>query len=497
MSVYAWLAPLAPYLAGEWRWLGYALIALPQCVALWAVFGRRWRPDGVRRCTKCSHAFDPAERFDRAEGVRCTECGHVVRTEAAALARRGRAQVFVAGVAAAVLLAVPLMAWHSVHVFLARAILPRWVIMQRADFPNGLVLVEEVDPVQQLLDWAPNPDGSAWQANFFDYDVPDRVTGGFFFPCGNYHPWPDRWRVRAWKDPAHPSDMRHMGPCQFGVEFTANDGSPLGGTMPAVGAPGFGSDITGDGEPDVILGELNTGSGGGITWIRITPPEEAAQDGGPSFSVIGMGMFRRDEAHGDWVFMSTCHGFRYMFAPGAAGVRDPEILCTWDPLRRSWAPDSSRMRREPERALLAREAAEATRAWDECERFAVDGDDGGPIDESTLDAASRARLEALRDAGASGRFNNSCPGLKVHMLAGVVELVTTGHGAEWEAWVRMAWPPRAGDSYREWFVASMRQALETCECSEVLRELGAVPSAPAAPMVHSASPPAAESPVQR
>ena len=144
MSIYAWLAPLAPYLAGEWRWLGYAVIALPLCVALWAVFGRRWRSDGVRRCTKCSHAFDPAERFDREAGVRCTECGHVLRTEAAALARRGRAQVFVAGVAAAVLLALPLMAWHSVHVFLARALLPRWVTMQRADFPNGLVLVEEV-----------------------------------------------------------------------------------------------------------------------------------------------------------------------------------------------------------------------------------------------------------------------------------------------------------------------------------------------------------------
>jgi hypothetical protein len=367
--------------------------------------------------------------------------------------------------------------------------------MQRADFPNGLVLVEEVDPVQQLLDWAPNPDGSAWQANFYDVLGPPSED---YVDCGNeYDVWPDRWRVRAWTDLARPSDMRHMGPCQFGVEFTANDGSPLGGTMPAMGAPGFGSDITGDGEPDVIVGELNTGSGGGITWIRITLPEEAAQNGGPSFSVIGMGMFHRDEAHGDWVFMSTCHGFRYMFAPGAAGVRDPEILCTWDPLRRSWAPDASRMRREPERALLAREAAEAARAWDECERFAVDGDDGGPIDESTLDAASRARLEALRDVGASGRFNNSCPGLKVHMVAGVVELVTTGHGAEWEEWVRMAWPPRAGDSYRERFVASMRQALETCECSEVMRELGAVPSAPAAPMAHSASPPAAESPVQR
>jgi hypothetical protein len=174
-----------------------------------------------------------------------------------------------------------------------------------------------------------------------------------------------------------------------------------------------------------------------------------------------------------------------------------EIACTWDPLRRNWAPDASRMRRDPERALLAREAAEAARAWDECERFALDGDDGGPIDESMLDAASRARLEALRDAGASGRFYNSCPGLMVHMVAGVVELVTTGHGAEWEEWVRMAWPPRAGEAYREHFTAIMRQTLRTCECTEVLRELGAVPSATAAPAKPSASRAEAIVPVQR
>jgi hypothetical protein len=84
-----------------------------------------------------------------------------------------------------------------------------------------------------------------------------------------------------------------------------------------------------------------------------------------------------------------------------------------------------------------------------------------------------------------------------HLVAGVAELVTSGRGAEWEEWVRMAWPRRAGEGYRERFVGSMRQALETCECSEVLRELGAVPSAPAPPRAHSASPPAEESPVQR
>jgi hypothetical protein len=84
-----------------------------------------------------------------------------------------------------------------------------------------------------------------------------------------------------------------------------------------------------------------------------------------------------------------------------------------------------------------------------------------------------------------------------HVVAGVAELVTSGHGAEWEEWVRMAWPPRAGDSYRERFVASMRQALETCECTEVLRELGAVPSAPSAPAKPSASRAEAIVPVQR
>jgi hypothetical protein len=212
---------------------------------------------------------------------------------------------------------------------------------------------------------------------------------------------------------------------------------------------------------------------------------------------MGMGMFRHDEARGDWVFMADCHGFRYAFAPGAGGVRDMEIACTWDPLRRNWTPDASRMRREPDRALLARSAAEAASAWDGCERFAVDGDDGGPIDEGALDEASRARLRLLRDAGAPGRTDCPCPGLMAHVVAGVAELVTSGHGAEWEEWVRMAWPRGAGDAYRERFVASMHQALETCECSEVLRELGAVPSAPAAPRAHSASPPAEESPVQR
>jgi hypothetical protein len=195
--------------------------------------------------------------------------------------------------------------------------------------------------------------------------------------------------------------------------------------------------------------------------------------------------------------MADCHGFRYAFAPGAGGVRDMEIACTWDPLRRNWTPDASRMRREPDRALLARSAAEAASAWDGCERFAVDGDDGGPIDEGALDEASRARLRLLRDAGAPGRTDCPCPGLMAHVVAGVAELVTSGHGAEWEEWVRMAWPRGAGDAYRVRFVASMRQALETCECSEVLRELGAVPSAPAPPRAHSASPPAEESPVQR
>ena len=452
MSPSAWLAPLAPCIAGEWRALGYALVALPLCLSLWAALGRRWRPDGVRRCTKCSHEFDPAERFGRTEGVRCTECGHMVRNEAAALARRGRAWIFAAGIVASFLVSLPLLAWHNAHIFLARALLPRWVAVQRADFPNGLSLAEEVDPVQEILRWEPNPDGRAWDANFYD-----AVDKGLAM-------WPDRRRLRAWTDAARPSVTSYLGPFTFGAVFRGDDGN---GTMPPVGAPGFGSDVNGDGQPDVIVGEMNPGSGGGVTWMRITLPEEAAQDGGPSFSVVGMGSFRRDEAHGDWVFMSTCHGFHYMFAPGTGGVKDPEILCTWDPLRRNWVPDPSRMRREPDRVLLSAAAAQAAGAWDECVRS----------------------IAELKDGGARDREDFPCAGVIAQVVAGVMEMVTSGHGAEWEGWVRVAWPPGAGTAERDRFVARMRRALEMCECADALRELGAVPSARKAPQAATPSAP--------
>ena len=52
MSVYDRLAPLEPLLAGEWRWAGYAAIALPLAITLWALVGRRWRADGTRRTTR-------------------------------------------------------------------------------------------------------------------------------------------------------------------------------------------------------------------------------------------------------------------------------------------------------------------------------------------------------------------------------------------------------------------------------------------------------------
>ena len=47
MNVYDRLAPLEPLLAGEWRGAGYAAIALPLAITLWALVGRRWRADGT------------------------------------------------------------------------------------------------------------------------------------------------------------------------------------------------------------------------------------------------------------------------------------------------------------------------------------------------------------------------------------------------------------------------------------------------------------------
>jgi hypothetical protein len=461
MNVYDRLSPLEPLLAGEWRWAGYAAIALPLAITLWALVGRRWRADGTRRCPRCGHAFAPSADFGSPQGVRCTECGVIPRSELHALRRRGRRRVAAAGIAVSAVLGIPLFLWHSGHVFLARVLLPRWVTSQRAEFADGTVLVDEVDPVQEWLDLEPNPATGAWRG-WFDDETKD-MDGRDAPPTSM---WPDRRRIRAWRPGFDSTATSYLGPFVFGAD--------AGEQMPAIGTPGFGGDLDGDGAPDVVIGEVNTGTLGGISWMRL---REAGGEGGEPRSLllelVGTGIFHRDDAHGDWTFLEICHGFRYGITPGAYTV-DPLITCTWDADRRGWVPNAARMRREFDATLLDHQRERAALEYADCERDATEASDGAEEDGSP-GAAAAAALEALR-AGHSGMATFlPCPTMVGSLLVGVLELVTSGNGAQWEEWVRRSWPERASASFRDAFIADVRRSLDTCECATFLRELNGIP----------------------
>lgn len=483
MNIYTRLAPLEPLLIGPWRWAMYAAIAAPFAVVLWVLFGRRWKPDGVLRCVQCRHVFAPETQFAGATGAvgaRCSECGSVTLTEREALRRGRRRWVIGTSIASALLLALPLMAWHSVHVFVARTLMPRWVTEGRAEFANGLTLVYEVDPLQEWFHLQPNTAVGAWRGNFEDLAPVSDADSNNGWNNRTSYVWPDQRRLRVWTDASRPTCTAYLGPFVFGVEGFSPTAERR---MPPIGSPGFGGDITGDGVGDVIVGEVNVGSGGGTTWMMVTVPQEAADEhGGPAITEIGMGLFQRDDANGGWIFMSVCHGFRYRLTPGAYG-RDPLIACTWNPGRRAWTPNVERMRCEPNRQSLARHAAAALEQYREClaeaaamTRGAATDDLAGIGSAAVRDPAAAA-LEALRNGRAGMGDFLPCPGMIGSLTAGVLELLTTGHGAEWEEWVRLAWPSEATPSFRDQFIADMRRTIETCECAKSLRELNGFPEA--------------------
>ena len=483
MTIYSHLAPFQPFLTGPWHWVTYAAIVAPFAVVLWVMFGRRWKPDGVLRCAQCRHVFDPETQFagtTGAVGARCPECGAITLTEQAALRRGNRKRLIAASMASAFLLALPLMAWHSVHVFVARTLMPRWVTEGRAEFANGLTLVYEVDPLQEWFHLEPNTADGAWRGNFEDL-VPvsdaDLNSGWNNRTC---YMWPDRCRVRVWTNANHPMTVTTLGPFVFGAEgFSPNEEQ----SMPPIGSPGFGGDITGDGIGDVIVGEVNIGSLGGTTWMRVTEPVAATDVGGdPVISTIGVGVFRRDVLPGEWNFMSVCHGFRYGITPGAFS-QDPLIACKWDNERSAWIPNMNRMRREPHRSVLEAHAASALEHYRQCLADAAamvtsitpKGESAG-AHAPTRDPAAAA-IEALRDGRAGMGDFLPCPEMIGSLADGVLELMISGHGAEWEEWVRLAWPAEASSSFRDRFIADMRRTIETCECNATLRELNGFPEA--------------------
>lgn len=449
-ALYARLDALSPAFEGPWRWVTLAVVVMPLAWTAWAILGRRWRSDGVRRCPRCSQAFAPSASFAGSEGARCSECGSVTLDERLALRRRGRWTVAALPVALSALLVLPYLLWQGAHCAVAAALLPRWVERGRTAFADGVVVVHQVDPVHAWLGWEPPLVRSSRWAN-------------------RYPGWRDRERVvvgvpgiRGGAPAVEITDPLGPPPYAFGVEPSAAGWS--GQSMPASGAPGFGGDIDGDGRGDVCIGSINTGSGGGIVWGCVDP---AATTEAAVVRVVGDGVFRRDGARGDWTFLRVCHGFRYQLTPGAY-AQDLLVACTWDRDRRAWVDDAARMRRPADPARLAGHATAAREAFAACLAAATKS---GRLADAQQSTPMEAALAAMREGRAGEGDYLPCPEMVGSMVAGVQELIVSGHGQGWEEWVRLAWPEAATASFRDRFIHDVRRAIEGCECAAFLKEL--------------------------
>jgi hypothetical protein len=449
-ALYNRLDALSPVFEGPWRWVMVAVIALPVAVVAWAIVGQRWRPDGVRRCPRCAHEFDPTASFAAPAGVRCGECGTVTHDARRALRRRGRWAVAAIAAASAVVLATPYLLWQGAHAAVAAALLPRWVESERAALADGTVVARQVDPVHAWLGWDPPAGGPPRWAN-------------------RYPGWRDSERVMVGVPGVHGgapaveiTDIIGPPPYAFGaMPSAAGWASPA---LPEAGAPGFGGDLNGDGRGDVVIGSINTGTLGGIVWGAI---DAGATTESAVIRELGDGIFRRDEAHGDWTFVRRCMGFRYNLTPGAF-AQDLGIVCTWDRARGAWVEDAARMRRPADVARLAAQAHAARTAFDGCLR---DADKSGRLSDAQQPTAMDAALAALREGRAGEGDFLPCPEMVGAVLGGVQELLVSGHGQEWEEWVRVSWPDGATASFRDRFIHDVRRAIDGSGCAAFLKEL--------------------------
>jgi hypothetical protein len=438
VNLYGHLQRIEPIIAGPWRWVTFAVVAGGLLLAAWAICSRRWRRDGVRRCERCRHPFDPGASFGAA-GLRCNECGSVTPDERAALSRRGRAPVVAVGLVIAIVAAMPVLLWHGVHLLVARLVLPRWVTVEAATLPSGHVIALEGDPLQAWLRWAPNAWPGAWDGMFFepvpDSDPPARVA------------WPRPWRLRV----TGPGGSTVL-PEAAGGHVRPVFGTMASESMPPAGTPGFGGALAPDGSGAFVVGVPNTGSGGGIEWHEV----QLAGDGA-SVREIGWGMWDQPVLDGEWTFERRCHGFKYEMVPGVF-LSDWDVTCAWDAGTRSWRADPSRMRRALRADFLDEMAHEARQGLDECLAGGTRVDDGG--------------LEFAPDPSRTSDL--PCPAMVGAISRGVMEHVFTGNAAGWRAWVRSVWPEAAGLRVRDAFIERMTHTIQECECAEVLRALNGV-----------------------
>lgn len=452
-SVCDHLVPIAPLLEGPWVSLTLAAGAGSLATLWWTAFGRRWRPDGLKRCIHCRHRFPPNADFSAKCALVCNECGRVTKSARSALRRPGRRLLASVAIAATLAFLGPLAIWNSAHIVLARMVLPRWVTAERAEFPNGLQLVRQVDPVQCWLNWSPNP----------------------------YRGWPDSlgYLLGLERGPLSEPRSRLMTCVEGHLEFLSGVDSQTSGvycfgmdchdrpwsvdwTFPSVGEPGFGSGFPSPNGEVIFIGRYDYDS---HAWRRFALTLDKPASTVPMLREVGQGYFWRTPANDGWRFFRQCNcpelasvELRDFRAPGL------DIAYVWDTAQGQWLPDLPGMHRPVDEETLTLARTEAELVFDECEL------DYRAYIARFEEPEDQPRMIAEWRAGGS-EYDVPCGAMLRELLGGVFELIASGHGTEWESWVHSAWPSKSTPQYRDKFIAEVRRGLAASDCAELIRAL--------------------------
>jgi hypothetical protein len=282
------------------------LVATVVCVALAAVLcglalrsivGRKPR---VPSCPRCG--YDCSDRLVADGPIVCPECGFRAADARALHARRRRpGRAIGLAVAGLVLLALPWRAsierWARMH------LLPRYEVLASGSAAGFDLRIER----------------DRWN----DIEVDGMPLGG-----------PDRVVV------ASPTTGSVLVVPGFHLVVGPGRGAAKQTSLPPDDSPGFGGDIDGDGNPDLVI-EVPSGGSGGMTTTYIY---EFALGGPVPRSILDNAWFEDEDGDGDFEAVGFESAFAYIWTSGAGSPR-PRLALRPDPRNpRRWTIDPERMR---------------------------------------------------------------------------------------------------------------------------------------------------------
>ena len=330
-------------------------------LAAWGLWGDRAR--GRKRCGKCWYDLPP----EAAEGTRCPECGFVALRDRDCTRGRRKCWAVIAGVLIAILGAAPLIGPERAR-RAALLFLPTWKVTARHAL--GPYTVLELEARDALA-------------------IPPRMVEV-------RHNGAVVWRLRSFY------------PTVGGVSLAP------GGQVRHIG---IGTDITGDGRPDLLITDPNPGTGQFANQYLFTL---AAKDEGPTLLPLAVipysGAWQEPPTDAAWTFAAADRTFAYWWTTGA-GSPYPTVILAWK--GDHYAPDEQAMRKPaPDPTQIA--------AWAQTDREGIallGGDWKAPI------------------------------------LARALDLIYSGNAAAAWDYLRAVWPPGA-DPDADGAIKAIRDKLE-------------------------------------